>query len=117
MILTVEEAKGLIPALTDSDDLIAAKLNGIEQAIKGTTNNDFKRFENEAGEIQWPADIKLGVLNLLQWDLDYRDKVGLASETISRHSVTFAGTTDAETEAGYPKALMKFLDPYRRARF
>ena len=117
MIFTVDELKKLAPSLTGSDDLLALKLEGIEQAIKGETNNDFSRFADETGAIQWPDDIKLGVLHLIQWDEAYREKQGLASETISRHSVTYAGNTAAETVAGFPAAMFAFVDPYRKARF
>ena len=42
---------------------------------------------------------------------------GIASETISRHSVSYTAQTSAETVAGYPAHLFAFVDPYRRARF
>lgn len=40
-------------------------------------------------KVVYPMDIKLGVANMLSWDLNNRDKVGVQSETISRHSVTY----------------------------
>lgn len=117
MIFTVEELRALAPSLSGSDDLLRLRLEGIEQAIKGETNNDFAKYADETGAIQWPDDIKLGVLNLMQWDDAYRAKQGLASETISRHSVTYAGNTAAESIAGFPASMFGFVDPYRRARF
>jgi hypothetical protein len=41
----------------------------------------------------------------------------VASETISRHSVTYVDQTGDNTIMGYPVALMGFLKPYRKARF
>lgn len=117
MILTVEEVRKLAPSITDSDELIKFRLEGIEQAIKGETCNDFQRFRGPSGEVEYPADVKLGVLNMLLWDSESRDKVGIASETISRHSVSYTGLTEAESKSGYPAYLLTFLDPYRRARF
>lgn len=117
MILTVEEVKGLDPEIGLTDAQLALYLEGIEQAVKGATNNDFERYRDQHGEIAWPADIKMGALNLLRWDADNRDRVGVASETISRHSVTYSDVSGTETEGGYPVGLMRFLDPYRRARF
>ena len=68
-------------------------------------------------KVHYPADVKIGVANLLKWELDNRDKVGVASETISRHSVTYVDQTAANMQMGYPVALMGFLKPYMKARF
>ena len=68
-------------------------------------------------KVQYPQDVKMGVANLLKWELNNRDKVGVASESISRHSVTYFNMDGDNSSMGYPKALMGFLKPYRRARF
>ena len=68
-------------------------------------------------KVKYPTDVKMGVVNLMKWELDNREKVGVASETISRHSVTYVDQTGANTTMGYPVALMGFLKPYRKARF
>ena len=68
-------------------------------------------------KVKYPLDIKTGVANLYKWEINNRDKVGVASETISRHSVTYVDQTAANTLMGYPAALMGFLNPYKRARF
>lgn len=60
-------------------------------------------------KVVYPMDVKMGVVNLLKWDLENRDKVGIASETISRRSVTYFD--------GIPKALTGFLNPHMCARF
>lgn len=44
-------------------------------------------------------------------------KVGVASETISRHAVTYFDLTGENAVMGFPKALMGFLTPYIKARF
>lgn len=67
--------------------------------------------------VSYPADVKFGVANMLKWDLENRDKVGVASETISRHSVTYFDLSKDNTLMGYPASLMGFLRPYRRAKF
>lgn len=120
MILSVEEARALAPDLSATDAQIEFQLAAIEQAIKGETNNDFTRCADSTGDIMWPVDIRAGAVQLLEWALGgARDKArdGIASETISRHSVSYSAPTAAETAAGYPASLMRFLDPYRRARF
>ena len=67
--------------------------------------------------VKYPMDIKMGIVNLMKWELDNREKVGVASESISRHSVTYVDQTGDNTVMGYPVALMGFLKPYRKARF
>ena len=68
-------------------------------------------------KVKYPVDVKMGIVNLMKWELDNREKVGVASETISRHSVTYVDQTGANTIMGYPVALMGFLKAYRKARF
>ena len=68
-------------------------------------------------KVKYPMDVKMGVVNLMKWELDNRDKVGVASESISRHTVEYVDQTGDNTIMGYPVALMGFLKPYRRAKF
>lgn len=68
-------------------------------------------------KITYPFDIKMGVVNMLKWDLENRDKVGIQSETISRHSVTYFNMDGDNSKLGYPKSLTGFLKPYMKARF
>ena len=68
-------------------------------------------------KIVYPADVKMGVATLVKWELERRDKVGVSSETISRHSVTYFDMNGDNALMGYPKALMGFLQPYVKARF
>jgi len=67
--------------------------------------------------VHYPADVKMGVVNLMKWEMTNRDKVGVASESISRHSVTYFDMTGDNSAMGYPKALLGFLKPYMKARF
>lgn len=67
--------------------------------------------------VRYPADVQQGVIDLIKWDLKNRDKVGIASETISRHSVTYFSMDGDNSIYGYPKALTGFLKGYRKARF
>lgn len=68
-------------------------------------------------KVKYPQDIKMGVVNLMQWELSNRSKVGIQSETISRHSVTYFNMDGDNSIMGYPKSLMGFLKPYMKARF
>lgn len=67
--------------------------------------------------IDYPEDVVECAFNLLQWELNHRDKVGVQSETLSRHSVTYFNMDGENSVMGYPKSLMGALKPYMKARF
>ena len=114
MIMTVAELRQFVETEMD-DQVLEAMLQALELSIHGYTNNDFKRHLTSEGE--YPMDVKMGAVNLMKWELSNREKVGVASETISRHSVTYFDMTGDNSSMGYPVALMGFLKPYKRARF
>ena len=68
-------------------------------------------------KVEYPADVKMGVVNLAKWELENREKVGIQSESISRHSVTYFNMDGDNSTMGYPKSLLGFLKPYKKARF
>lgn len=68
-------------------------------------------------KVKYPMDVKMGAVNLLTWELNNRDKVGVASETISRHSVTYFNMDGDNSIMGYPRSLLGFLKPHKKARF
>lgn len=68
-------------------------------------------------KVEYPQDVKMGAINMIKWDLENRDKVGIQSETISRHSVTYFNMDGENSTMGYPKSLLGFLYPYKKARF
>lgn len=175
MIMSVEEFRTYCET-SESDAMIAAKLQALEQLIRKTTNNNFQNRNrrviadihsgsffvgasvpfregdtvqvsesslngglytvkkvsdisfavNEETDdeinvlvtrIDYPVDVKMGVVNMLKWDLENRGKVGIQSETISRHSVTYFNMDGDNSSLGYPKSLTGFLKPYMKARF
>lgn len=68
-------------------------------------------------KVEYPADVKMGVVNLAKWELENREKVGIQSESLSRHSVTYFNMDGDNSTMGYPKSLLGFLKPYMKARF
>lgn len=68
-------------------------------------------------KIVYPYDVKIGVVNMLKWDNENREKVGIASESLSKHSVSYSDLGGDNSILGYPSALLKFLNPYMKARF
>lgn len=83
-------------------------------AVNEKTYDDIDVY---VAKVAYPADVKMGVVNLLKWELTNRDKVGVQSESISRHSVTYYNMDGDNSIMGYPKTLMGFLRPYMKARF
>lgn len=67
--------------------------------------------------VEYPEDIKMGVVELLKYDLENREKAGVQSESISRHSVTYQALDVNNTDRGYPVHLMGFLKRHMKARF
>lgn len=177
MIMTVAELRELVDT-NETDQALEVKLQALELAIRGYTNNNFQKrafraigvavadssqlftavpapfkqgdtiqitdselnaglftvavvdkdkitvneeLYDESGvvitKVKYPADVKMGVANMLKWQLENGDKVGIASETISRHSVTYFNMDGDNSMMGYPRSLLGFLKPYMKARF
>lgn len=174
--MTVEELRKFIKT-DESDECLEAKLAGIEQQIRGYTNNNFQErgtgivadvvsgvFMSEAlipfdagdtvqisgsakndglytvkeitddttftvnektrdeielyiTKVSYPADVKIGVVNMMTWELENRTKAGIQSETISRHTVNYINLDEWNSSMGYPASLVQFLRPHMRARF
>ena len=77
----------------------------------------FDEAEVLVTKVEYPMDVVLGAVNMMKWDLENRNKVGIQSETISRHSVTYFNMDGDNSSVGYPKSLLGFLIPYMKARF
>lgn len=67
-------------------------------------------------KIVYPADVIDCCINLLEWEKTNRAKVGIQSETLSRHSVTYFNQDAGNQVMGYPGALLGCLKAYRKAR-
>ena len=116
MIMTVAELRQHVTT-REEDQALELRLQALEASIRKYPNNTFKRVLEENGGA-WPPDIKMGVVKLIKYDMSRTsEKAGIASETLSRHAVTYETRTAENTAMGYPLALMGFLKPYMRARF
>jgi hypothetical protein len=104
--------------------------------VSGSDKNDGLYTVKEAGEhtfkvneptrdeidifvtkVEYPADVKVGAVELMKHDICRREKVGIASERISRHEVSYHAVDATNTVQGYPQHLMGFLQQYMKARF
>lgn len=87
--------------------------------------DDFIRLDAELFEVpvnlvtkvEYPVDVQEGVIELMVWEVKNRQKVGIKSETLSRHSVSYYDQDADNQVMGYPVALLGFLRPYMKARF
>lgn len=72
---------------------------------------------NLVTKVEYPADVVSGVIDLMRWEAENRQKVGIKQETLSRHSVTYYDQDVNNSVMGYPVSLLGFLKPYMKARF
>ncbi|MDY7044426.1 hypothetical protein RVS70_09435 [Virgibacillus sp. M23] len=67
--------------------------------------------------IKYPPDIKQGIKKLIKYDKKMAGKIGVKSETISRMSTTYYDVNATDNTDGYPKALLSFLNKYKKMRW
>ena len=85
--------------------------------IEGTLDKElFDDDNNKVTLVKYPNAVKFGVIKLLQYNVKMDVKIGISSETLSRHSVSYAQPS-SDSIGGYPSYLMSFLKPYMKARF
>lgn len=77
----------------------------------------YQYSDNLVTKVEYPADVRSGVIDLLKWEIKNRQKVGIKSETLSRYSVTYYDQDANNQVMGYPVALLGFLKPYIKAKF
>lgn len=69
---------------------------------------------NLVTKIKYPADVIQCAVDLFKWNLTMGDKVGIKSETISRHAVTYEDS--ATLFMGYPVGILNGLNLHKKAR-
>lgn len=69
---------------------------------------------NLVTKIKYPADVVQCAVDLFKWKQTMGDKVGVKSETLSRHSVTYEDS--ATLYMGYPVGILNGLNLHRKAR-
>lgn len=85
-----------------------------------TVQGDSELFDyplNTVTKVIYPSDVQKGVIDLMVWEKENRQKVGIKSETLSRHSTTYYDQDANNQVMGYPVSLLGFLMPYMKARF
>lgn len=69
---------------------------------------------NMVTKIKYPADVVQCAVDLYRWKQSMGDKVGIKSETLSRHSVTYEDSTTLFM--GYPVGILNGLILHMKAR-
>lgn len=114
MIISIAELREFINT-SKSDSALGTMISSAESFVLSFTHNNF--INRITGLVEYPPDVKMGVINLISYDIHNRDKIGIASETISRHSISYSQATGNDSQGGYPASLTTFLHPYMKARF
>ena len=111
-------------AVGDTVQVSNSKLNNGLYTIIEVDGNSISVAENVIDEnnvlvtkVEYPADVVDCCINLFEWDIKNRDKIGIASETLSRHSVSYVQQNESNTVNGYPASIMGALKLYKKARF
>lgn len=103
-----------------SQSMVNDGLYVIEELTDTTITVDGDLFDfplNTVTKVVYPADVQKGVIDLMVWEKENRQKVGIKSETLSRRSVTYYDQDANNQVMGYPVSLLGFLQPYIKARF
>lgn len=69
---------------------------------------------NIVTKVQYPADVVQCAIDMYRWKQTMGEKVGIKSETLSRHSVTYEDS--ATLFMGYPVGILNGLRLYKKAR-
>lgn len=69
---------------------------------------------NLVTKIQYPADVIQCAVDMFQWKQSMGGKIGVKSETISRHSVTYEDS--GSLFMGYPVGILNGLTLHKKAR-
>ena len=118
----------LVEALTPFDvgDTVQISESGKNKGLFTVASADDSTFTVEEAvkdeedvlvtKVVYPDDVIACCVNLMEWEVNNRGKVGIKSETLSRHSVTYFDQDSNNQVMGYPVALLGCLKPYRKAR-
>ena len=108
-------------AIGDTVQISGSKVNdGLYQVVDVTTDHiQVGKFllttdYNIVTKIEYPLDVIQCAIDLFTWKRNMGEKVGIKSETISRHSVTYEDS--GTLFMGYPIGLLNGLNLYKKAR-
>ena len=113
------------PRFFAADDTVQISGSGVNDGLYTVVAVDDEYIEldkplntteyNLVTKVQYPADVVQCAVDLFEWKQNMGAKVGIKSETISRHSVTYEDS--ATLFMGYPVGILNGLSLYKKARF
>lgn len=68
-------------------------------------------------KVQYPADIRMGVEELIKYKKQMGSKMGIKSESIARMSVTYYDINATDNIEGFPASKFSFLNKYKKMRW
>jgi hypothetical protein len=91
MITTLKQVRNVLPNVSQKDETIIEMIQLVEDWIKGYCQDDYAEG--------YPPGYELIAIKMIEFNLN--QKAGYASESLSRHSVSFL--------EDYPKSITKGL--------
>lgn len=90
----------VVDAVTDDQIIVSKELTAEESFL--------------VTKIEYPQNVIECCINLLEWSITHGAKVGIKSETLSRHTVTYEDS--GTLYDGYPIGILNGLKMYKKAR-
>ena len=113
-----------VPQFFTTGDTVEISQSGVNDGLYtvtqiATDHIRLNRYLNEVDfnvvtKVAYPADVIQCAVDLYRWKQNMGDKVGIKSETISRHSVTYEDS--GTLFMGYPVGILKGLSIHKKAR-
>ena len=106
----------------DTVQITNSKINDGLYVIKEISDNKIKLdkslYDTESNmvtKIEYPQAVISTLVNILSWDEKYGSKMGIQSESIGRHSVSYFAQNDQNSLGGYPIHLFNPLKQFMMA--
>ena len=106
----------------DTVQITNSKINDGLYVIKEISDNKIKLDKslydtefNMVTKIEYPQAVISTLVNILSWDEKYGSKMGIQSESIGRHSVSYFAQNDQNSLGGYPIHLFNPLKQFMMA--
>lgn len=104
-ITTLENVKNILQIDDDSKDTLIEKLIPlVESDFLGIRNAPFDT--DDEGKTIYPDGAELTAIQMIAYHLNTIQQIGIASESLAEHSITFA------QGKGYPDAITKKITRY-----
>lgn len=106
----------------DTVQISNSKINDGLYVIEEISDNKIKLDNNIydcesqlVTKIEYPNAVISTIVNIMKWDEQYGSKMGIQSESIGRHSVSYFAQNDNNSLGGYPLHLFNPLKQFMMA--